>query len=214
MVTIDDWEHVKENISHPWNAHFLPIGRRFVRSRSSLVKPGHHVLLCVERGPKKSIHCVNVRRYRHSLRDVVCIIHSAKNPDAKGWKTTDNYCLIIGELTCGCRGQNLRSAWPTPWPGDTWCGRCGPHTGKPWCRARRCSRSSSPRCAPSCRSPTRRDPGESWPAIPRQVSPPFEKNVFRDLFRDNSTRESRPDDNQVVFFFQPVQTPGIKPQCV
>ena len=112
------------------------------------------------------------------------------------------------KITCVCMGQSLRIAWPTPWPGDTWCERCGPHTGRLGCRARRCSRSSSPQCAPSCQSPGRRDRGENWPAI----SITSELMEFFCLFSNNSPREAGPHNHQVVLFFQPVQTPGTKHQ--
>ena len=159
---IRNWTKLK---FYPWNAHLFPIGRRFLGFWPSVIQPGHHVLLGVEGGAEQGVDGVNVGRDGHRLRDALGIVHSPQHPARERMWPSWAGDLCNWKFTCGCRGQSLRNASPTPSPGETWCGRCGLHTGKPGCRARRCSRSSSPQCAPSSRSPGRRDPDENWPAI-------------------------------------------------
>ena len=59
--------------------------------------PSYHVLFSVQVGSKESVHCVDIWRNRHSLWDLLRVVHSPQDPGQGCIKALD-FCVCKNHL--------------------------------------------------------------------------------------------------------------------
>ena len=57
----------------------------------------YHILFSVQVGSEESVHCVDIWRNRHSLRDIPRVIYSPQNP-GQGCMQALDFCLCKNHL--------------------------------------------------------------------------------------------------------------------